>query len=635
MASPPHRRGVFSERGAAAEAAPSGTSRLIGLIQSASYVELELAAREMLAAHPESGFVWKALGVSLWMQGKDALHALEKAADLSTNDAEAHGNLGNALRALGRPEDAAASHRRALVINPRSAEAFNNLGSALRDLGRLDEAVANYRRAVEIRSDFAIAHGNLGSALRSLGRFDEAVVCHRRAVEIRPDMAEGHQMLGDSLLELARVDEAVASYRRALALRPDFAEAYNSLGVALRQQNLGAEAEAACRRALEINPKLLAATILLAQLRADMGEFAEAESLFRRAIAIDAELPEAWAGIAALRTMTRSDALWLAEAQRIAGRQLPPRQESHLRYAIGKYFDDVGDFEQAFHNYRRANELARLHGLPHDRQRLTRTIDLIIHRHDRPAMSPAQNDASASLRPAFIVGMPRSGTTLAEQILASHPVVFGAGEIRFWSDASAMQASGSLMRRLAGDYLRLLEALSPNALRVVDKMPENFMHLGLIHAALPNARIIHMRRDPIDTCLSIYFQNFQAAHSYANDLEDLAHYYSEYLRLMRHWRLVLGEDAILEVPYEGLVEDQETWSRRMVEFLGLPWDPACLDFHRTNRAIITFSKRQARQKISTSSVGRWRNYEKFAGPLLGLMDSAPRQQERCERSQHS
>ncbi|MGO9636275.1 MAG: sulfotransferase family protein, partial [Steroidobacteraceae bacterium] len=129
--------------------------------------------------------------------------------------------------------------------------------------------------------------------------------------------------------------------------------------------------------------------------------------------------------------------------------------------------------------------------------------------------------------------------------------------------------------------------------------------------------------------------NFQAAHSYANDLEDLAHYYSEYLRLMRHWRLVLGEDAILEVPYEGLVEDQETWSRRMVEFLGLPWDPACLDFHRTNRAIITFSKRQARQKISTSSVGRWRNYEKFAGPLLGLMDSAPRQQERCERSQHS
>jgi len=620
------------KRGETAQAAtPADIGGLAELIQSRRYSELECAARELLVEHADSGFVWKALSVALWMQRKDALQALEKAASLLAHDAEAHGNLGNALRACGRPEEAAACHRRAIAINPGYAEAHNNLGSALRDLGRLEEAVASYRRAVEISADFAMAQGNLGSALRSLGRFDQAVECHRRAVEIQPEFAGAHHLLGDALLDLGRFDEAVASYRCALALKPDFAEAYNSLGIALRQQNRTAEAEAACRKALEVNPQLVAATVFLAQLRADMGEFAEAESLLKRALAINPELPEAWAGIAALRKMTSSDAGWLAEAQRIAGNRLPPRQEAHLRYAIGKYFDDVGDFEQAFVNYRRANELGRRRGQPHDRQRLTRTVDLIIRRHGRAAMNPARHDAAASSRPVCIVGMPRSGTTLAEQILATHPAVFGAGEMPFWSAASAMHASsaldedayGSLVRKLADDYLRLLEDLSPNALRVVDKMPENFMHLGLIRTAFPNARIIHMRRDPLDTCLSIYFQNFQTAHSYANDLEDLAHYYGEYLRLMRHWRQILGEGAILEVPYEGLVEDQERWSRRMLEFLDLPWDPACLDFHRTRRPISTFSKWQARQSISKSSVGRWRNYEKFAGPLFGLRDLAP------------
>jgi hypothetical protein len=228
--------------------------------------------------------------------------------------------------------------------------------------------------------------------------------------------------------------------------------------------------------------------------------------------------------------------------------------------------------------------------------------------------------------------MPRSGTTLAEQILASHPKVAGAGELPFWNDAAAGYkstaldggTSGSMTSKLAEDYMRLLADLAPDALRVIDKMPANFLFLGLIHAALPNARILHMRRNPIDTCLSIYFQHFEVAYSYANDLEDLAHYFTEYSRVMEHWRSMLPENAILDVSYEGLVEDQEAWSRKMLEFIGLPWDPICLDFHRTDRTVITASKWQVRQKISKSSVGRWRNYEQFVGPLLHLMESEPR-----------
>jgi len=227
------------------------------------------------------------------------------------------------------------------------------------------------------------------------------------------------------------------------------------------------------------------------------------------------------------------------------------------------------------------------------------------------------------------VGMPRSGTSLAEQILASHPAVFGAGELTYWGSAfTAFEAAGftsdiaaDLIPGFAAAYLDRLAVLSKDALRVVDKMPENFMNVGLIHAAFPQARIIHMRRHPIDTCLSIYFQFLMInTHAYSNDFADLAHFYSEYLRLTDHWRRTIPATALLEIPYEALIQDQEGWSRRMVDFLGLPWDPKCLDFHQTERIVTTSSNWQVRQKIHGASAGRFRNYEKFVEPLQRLMD---------------
>jgi len=226
-----------------------------------------------------------------------------------------------------------------------------------------------------------------------------------------------------------------------------------------------------------------------------------------------------------------------------------------------------------------------------------------------------------------VIGMPRSGTSLAEQILASHPQVFGAGELSFWDRASlriaaANRDSGTgpaLLGSLAAEYDALLAALAGDRRHIVDKMPENFAHLGLIHAALPGARIIHMRRHPIDTSLSIYFQDFVVGHSYAFDLEDIVHYYEEYRRLMSHWASVLPSDAILEVPYEELAAQPERWSRRMVEFAGLPWDAACLDSHSASRSVRTASRWQVRQKIHTGSVERWQRYAAHLGPLLRLV----------------
>ncbi len=635
--------------------------QLVALLNAGRHAELEAKAREVLDRHPKSGIVWQVLSVALTRQNKDSLHALQMAARLLPEDAGVHNNLGNALGRLGRLDEAVANYRRALLLSPEFAEAHNNLGhalldlrlpdaaalslrraielnagyaeahdnlgSALLELGRPDEAVASYRRALEIEPQFCEAQNNLGNALLDLGSIENALASYRRALEINPQFVEAHNNLGNALRGQGQLDEAEASYRRALDIDPYFAEAYCNLGIALRLQGRTTEAQDSCRRALELKPQSAPTYAALAESSADRGDFKAAEELFERAVSIEPESPEIWAGIVRLRKMTRADAGWLARAQRIAGRGLPPRQEIVLRYAIGKYFDDVQDFEQAFTNFRRANELAKLRRAPYDGGQLTKIVDLVIRAYDGGWVNRPRSNSFESARPIFIVGMLRSGTSLAEQILASHPAVFGAGEMTFWNGAFSSyqacplsaEASDSVLPRMAADYLRVLQRLSSDALRVVDKMPTNFAFLGLIHAALPNARIIHLRRSPPDTCLSIYFQHFEAAVSYANDLQDLAHYYTEYLRVMKHWRSTLPGHAILDVPYEGLVDRPEAWSRRMLEFVGLPWDPRCLDFHKTNRTVITASKWQVRQAITRASVGRWRNYEKFLGPLRHLI----------------
>jgi tetratricopeptide (TPR) repeat protein len=569
--------------------------RLVAMANAGGHAELENRVRELLSGLPASGMLWRLLGLAQWMQGKDALHALQKTSELLPGDAEARSNLGTALRGRGRLSEAIACYRRALEINPDFADAHNNLGATLRDLGQLDEAVASYRRALALKPEFAVAHCNLGDALLAQGKYYRAE----------------------------------ASCRQAIALDPGLAEAHNNLGMALRLQGSAAEAELSSRRALEIDPNCLSALVALAQLQADNGQFIEAEALLKRAISIDPDSPDAWAGIPRLRKMTVDDTDWLAAAQRVAGGPLSPRREGNLRYAMGKYFDDVGDYEQAFKNYQRANDLPNLHGASrHDRRVETQKFDRIIEFYDRPWVSRPRSVPNASERPVLIVGMPRSGTTLAEQILAAHPAVFGAGELPFWVVAEpnyrlAAEPDDEKLRGLTEGYLQRLQALAPDAQRVVDKMPDNFKSLGLIHAALPNARIVHMRRNPIDTCLSIYFQDFGAGHTYANALEDLAHYYGDYRRIMEHWRATLPEGTILEVPYERLTQDAEGWSRKMIDFIGLSWDPKCLDFDQVNRKILTFSKWQARQKVHRSSVERWRKYEKFVAPLLHLAESDP------------
>jgi tetratricopeptide (TPR) repeat protein len=618
--------------------------------------------RNALRLRPEMAEAYSNLGNSLLALGNtdEAFASYQKAIQLRPDFAEAHASLANAWTKVGRRTDAVASYRRALHLNPTMDEAQIALARALRDSGELDQALAAYQRALELRPDLAELHnrlgnlqmqighageaercyrkaielapdqpalyGNLGNALRDLGRLDEAVTCFRRALEIQPNLPEIYSNLGNALMDLTQLTEAESSYRQALVLKPEYPSAFIGLSMTLRQLGRSDEAEASCRRAVQLAPDNAEALTFMAEFVADRGDFGDAERLFRQAISVDPELPVAWAGIPRFRKMGSTDADWLAAAQRLIGKNLPVRHEISLRFSVGKYYDDLQDYEQAFVNYRRANDLVRQYGLKYDRQRLSELVDRKIGLYNSMWLDRERSGGITSQRPVLVIGMPRSGTTLIEQILASHPAGFGAGELAYWNAAAAAyepsainsNTSPSAVSTYGESYLELLQRLAPDAVRVADKMPANFMNLGLIHAALPEARIIHVRRHPFDTCLSIYFQNFSAGLPYANDFEDLAHYYAEYLRMIAHWRAVLPADRVLEIQYETLIDEPEVWSRRLVEFIGLPWDPRCLEFYAITRTVTTASKWQVRQKINKSSVNRWRNYERHIGPLRTL-----------------
>lgn len=575
----------------------------------------------LLEAHNNLGNAFLSLN-----QAKEAVGCYRHALRIAPNDAQIHCNLGNALRQSGQLDEAMASSKHALVLDPALSIAHNNLGLIYAAQGRREDAMASYQRALALNPRYADVLNNLGHILREVGRRGEALSLYAQAVEKDPERAESHCHVGNMLFELRRPEEAAAAYARSLQLKSSFGPAHLGLANVLRLWHRDHEAERSCRAALAIDADDVEALCLLGELEADRGRFTEADISFRRAGALKPDFPAAWCGMANHRKMTAADYAWQEGAQALLARPLPLGHEIDLRFALGKYFDDTRQYDEAFGQYSRANELSKRYGGAYDAAKFAQRIDDIIATFDAAFMRDSAGQGSATEAPIFIVGMPRSGTSLTEQILASHPAVFGAGEVTFWDGAfapyqkagAAGEKAAALVSGTAAGYLARLPPAAAAALRVTDKLPANFMYLGLIHAAFPKARFIHMRRHPIDTCLSIYFQNFLYVGQYANDLDSLVHHYGEYLRVTDHWRAILPSSSVLEIPYEGLIADQEAWTRRMLNFVGLPWNPVCLDFHKTERVVLTTSKWQVRQRIHSSSVERWKHYAKFVGPLMHL-----------------
>lgn len=532
--------------------------------------------------------------------------------------------LGGAYGSLGRYDEAVPAYREAVQLSPGDPVMRCSFGAALSFAGQAEESVAQFQEAIRLRPGYAEAHCGLAHASAVLARYNDAKVHYQRAIAVNPQICDAYIKLGDLLNTTGMPQEGEACYRQGLEHHPEASELYYGLANSLRYQGRLAEALDTYERAREIQPDdppvLSGEADIYERLRDHEAAYQRVRSLIDRG-ALDPNGADVY-----LRICHRYDCCDEAIARAedmLADGSLTPTMRRTLCYSLGKLLDRRGAYDEAFARVAEAN---RLLNVRYDAAAHVERVDGLIAAFCRDAMANMPRAAATSERPVFIVGMPRSGTSLVEQILASHPQVFGAGEL---NDITAlvrslpvtlypqcMEAIGQeRVDRLANQYLDRLARLAPDAQRVTDKMPGNFFHLGLIAILFPDARVIHCVRDPRDTSLSIFFQSFNVAHAYATDLAHIGAYYREYLRLMAHWKVAL-DLPILDVRYAELIADPERVSREMLEFVGLPWDDRCLQFHSTERTVATASYDQVRRPVYTSSLGRWRHYEKHLGPLI-------------------
>lgn len=501
------------------------------------------------------------------------------------------------LYRAGRIEDAAARYERAVSLDPRDANAHNNLGVALVQLRRIDEARVQFERALHLRPDHAHAHHNLGNVLAQAGKIGDAIPHLEYACALNPDLVDTHRSLGAACRKEGRLDEAVRHYRHVLASRPDDAETHNELGTLLKFQ----------------------------------GSFDAASTHYGQAIAIKPSYAHPHYNRAEIKTFYPGDPD-LAALERLAVKEELSADDAVLiHFALAKALEDCGEFDRAFQHLREANDLKRRQ-ICYDEPGVEQYLRQVATVFDRRLLDRFANEGDASSAPIFVVGMPRSGSTLVEQILSTHPEIFGAGEsIDFTTSlhtalSEKAQAfrfpecipglDGVTLRRIAQAYTTRLRARAGGDLRIVDKTPANFIYVGLIHLIFPNAKIIHTVRNPIDTCLSCYSKLFTEGQQFSYDLAELGRLYCRYAALMAHWRSVLPPGTILDVSYGEVVDDLETQARRLIDHCGLPWDDRCLRFHENHRPVSTASTAQIRRPLFRTSLDRWRRYEPHLAPLL-------------------
>jgi Flp pilus assembly protein TadD len=512
------------------------------------------------------------------------------------------------LRAqANKMDEAVCLFGRAVAAEPESASAFGLFGLALAALDRHDEALASYQKALSIDPESAVLHDVLGTALHKCGRIEQAIFHLERATAIKPDFASAHLTLAHILQNLGRLSEAITHYEKVLAVQADNYRAHNNLATIFNILGRIEDAGRAYEKALQLAPRETTIHLNLAYLR----RFTPGDSR-----------------LAALEKLAEDMAA------------LDPNSQISLHFALGQAFGDLGQYERSFRYLREGNSLKRAQ-LAYDEKEMQSHLELVRATFTPELMQQKSGGGCYSQTPVFVIGMPRSGTTLVEQILASHSKVYGAGEIETFDQVIAkfrsengiaaefpgMVSAMSLeaLSHLGSHYVELTKSAAPAGERIVDKLMRNFKNVGLIHLALPKARIVHIRRDPLDTCFSC-FSLLLADQPFTYDLGELGRYYLGYATLMEYWRSVLPYGVMIEVQYEDLVADLDGRARLIVDHCGLEWEDACLAFHNTQRQVNTASSVQVRQPIYRTSVGRWRAYENFLQPLMEALrgpDGAP------------
>lgn len=549
-------------------------------------------------------------------------------------------NIGLMLHEVGSNSEAETFYLRALFVEPKYAIALNNLGVVRAALGRHDAAIECYRQALAIDGRYAEASNNLGCAFHALNKPDEALAAFRSAAQADVQHESAAVNVVRTLLLLNRENAAVAECRAIMARETLSPETCMFLGQTFRDGQLLEDATAAYVRVTKDNPDYADAYAALAATRQELGDVASARSLLRHAISLSPDTPGYYRGLALNMRFTADDPCFV-QLERMVD-QLPDMdvpQKVQLHFALGRALADVGRKTEGFAHLLAGNELKR-QGIGYDEAaELSRFKDIEAVFSEAFVSVPPPFQSGSEL-PVFIVGMPRSGSTLIEQILTSHPDVFAGGEMREFEAAvdraakkvGATSLAGLAQRwgkddlcEIAAQYLGHIIGCSRQAaakkavLRITDKRLDNIFHVGLIRLLFPRAKIIHARRDPVDTCLSCFSLLFKDA-EFTYDLGELGRRFRAYQSLMAHWHRVLPKGSILDVQYEDVVADMETQARRITAHCGLEWDPACLRFHENKRPVRTASVVQVRRPIYATSVGRWRPDKAVLRPLLDALN---------------
>lgn len=528
--------------------------------------------------------------------------------------------------------------RKLIELEPSDAKVWHELGLLAFSANNLEAAFINMAQTVKLEPSSLLYHRNLGEIARRAGKLEQAILSGKAACALAANDLDAHYNLGLAYTDSEQFTKAIFHYRKAVKLNPGHGLSWNNLGSALEKRGDQEGALEAYEKAVAINPAHAEAQNNQGAIYCEHGRLDEARASFNAAIDARPSLIEAHYNLSSLKTYGPNDPhLSTLEAIYAQRDRLGNHARIRCDFALGKALDDIGEYDRAFAAYEEGNRIEHAL-LPYDERKAEEMVDAIINTitpewiASKLAAKPIAKNKGKT--PIFIVGMPRSGTSLLEQILASHSSIFGAGELTILNDVIAEvtknsesqfdakeieRLSKANIQKIGTDYLRRTWALSPKSQYITDKMPANFFLLGLIYIALPHAKIIHAMRDPMDSCFSCYSRLFNDTMEFAYDQQTLGRYYQRYMRLMEHWHQVLPAGTILDLPYESMVDDVEGQSKRVLDYVGLPWDPSCLEFYKNERLVKTASVAQVRKPIYKSSIARWKHFARHLKPLYELV----------------
>ena len=556
-----------------------------------------------------------------------AVKSYEMTLSIQSNYAKAHNNLGIVFKELGKIDDSVKSYQQAIDIEPEYAEAHNNLGNVLYILGKFDDAIESYNQALAIQSDYFEVHNNLGNIFHELEQFDTALEFYEKALNINPDYAEAHNNLGSTLETLTQYTEAVESYKKALNIDPDYAEAHNNLGQAFYLLNLTDKALDSFENALALNPEFVDAYNNMGGMLQDLGRLDEALNCYVSALAIDPDDAEIHRNLSTVKNYKPGDTQFDYMQSLLTKNNLYDSDRINLFFALAKAHEDLGNKDDFFKLLNAGNELRR--------KDLNYSIEknLNIHSLYKDLFISTTNIIPAyeplTIKPIFIVGMPRSGTSLVEQIVSSHHKVYGAGELSALDDLILPIVNNYLSSREAlnekkflsirNGYLNILSNLDISERIITDKMPTNFENIGFILNAFPEAKIIHLKRDAMAICWSLYQRYFPSKSiGFPYNMEDLARFYISYTEMMGFWHDQFP-NKIYDLNYEKLTTNQEEETKKLLEYCELDWDENCLNFHTNKRTVKTASSLQVKEKIYQGSSEAWKKYESYLKPLINAL----------------